>query len=221
MKVCAKGMWVGLAVLGFATWANAAAVMTISDGLNPLIAVTDNGSGDLSSGAGIEIVVTNVGVWNLTITSGETQPALGSATNPMMDLVIQASSVAAGNLTLTFSANNFGPATGILNASFSGHVVSGAGETVGYNVYGDPTNVLGATTVAIATIGPVGLPVTTSATGSLTLGAPYSLTEVVSINTAGATSGSLDASFNVVAEPSTFALVGVGLLGVLAIRRKM
>jgi PEP-CTERM motif len=156
----------------------------------------------------------------LTIASAITKPALGSTTNPLMDITVQAVSSSAGSLRYTFSDNGFGPASGTLTATMTGQVISGAPSTVGYDVYGDPANVLGATTVHLASTGTSPLPAMVSGSGLLTLGAPYSLTQVVQLNASGASDISVDASFNVIPEPSTIGLVAVGLLGALTIRRR-
>jgi hypothetical protein len=200
-----------LAVGGYCGQANAAATLTLYDGVNPLIVVTDNGPGDSILSPGIVYVQTNIGVWYLSISSAVTKPVFGSATSPVMDLIIQANSSAAGSLTFTFSDNGFGPASGTLNATVDGHTVSGAPTAVAYDVWGDPANVVGATTVHIAGIGPVALPASVTGSGSLSLPAPYSLTQVLTFTTTGATGLSADASFNVVPEPGVLAL---GLLGI-------
>src|ERR1035438_4477345 len=98
MKTSLKNLMVVLAVAGIANGANATANLTIYDGVNPLITINDNGAGDLNTASGELTVSTNVGVWSLSISSGATKPALGSATNPVMDIVVQASSTAAGSL---------------------------------------------------------------------------------------------------------------------------
>src|ERR1035438_10013309 len=130
--------------------AHAAATLTLYDGVNPLITVVDNGPGDLIGVTAAILVHTNVGVWNLAVSTAITKPLFGSATDPVMDLDIQANSTAAGALRLVFSDSDFGPASGILNATVTGQVASGAGATDTYDVYGDPNNVIGATTVHIA-----------------------------------------------------------------------
>src|SRR5664280_262136 len=186
MKMGVKTLIVGLAVAGFANWAHAAATLSIYDGANPLISLVDNSPGDFNGSVGQMLVITNVGVWNLTITSAVTKPALGSATNPVMDIAIQAISSASGILTYTFSDNGFGPATGTLNATVSGHVISGAAATVGYDVWGDSANVLGATTVHLAGTGTSPLPVVASNSGPLALPTPFSLTQVVELHASGA-----------------------------------
>jgi len=211
MKTGLKILVVGLAVVGLTNCANAAATLTVYDGVNPLISITDNGAGDLNPAIGELTISTNVGVWSVSVSSGLTKPAFGSSTNPLMDLVVQASSTAAGSLRYIFSDNNFGPASGTLNATVSGHVISGPATTVDYSVYGDPGNGLGVLTTPLTTTGTIPLPVVTSNSGSLTLGAPFSLTEVVQLTASGADSLSVDASLSVIPEPSTAALTFLGL----------
>src|ERR1039457_1576993 len=120
---------------------DAASTISVYDGVNPLITVVDNGPGDGIGATGVIMVQTNVGVWNLAITTGLTKPLLGSTTDPVMDLLVQASSSSAGSLRVTFSDSDFGLATGTLNAIVDGHVANGAGATATYDVYGDPANI--------------------------------------------------------------------------------
>ena len=221
MKMGIKTLIVGLAVVGFANWAHAQnAALTISDGVNPLMTFTDNGAGDLNSGMGQMFVVTNVGVWNLTITSAITKPATGSPTSPVMDITIQAISSAAGTLEYTFSDNNFLLSPGTVNAVVTGQIIYGAPATVGYTVYGDPFNIVGAEPYFLASTGTTPLPVVASNSGPLGLATPYSLTQDVKLNASGATDISIDASLTVVPEPGTLALVGVGVMGMVAFARR-
>jgi|ERR1017187_796648 hypothetical protein len=213
MKTGLKNLMVVLAVAGIANGANATANLTIYDGVNPLISINDNGLGDLNAASGELTVSTNVGVWSLSISSGATKPALGSATNPVMDIVVQASSTAAGSLRYVFSDNGFGPASGTLNATVSGHVISGAASTVDYSVYGDPGNVVGVLTTLLTTTVTIPLPVLTSNSGPLALSTPFSLSEVVQLTASGASAVSVDASLNVtpIPEPGTAGLTFLGL----------
>src|ERR1039458_6891881 len=120
----------------FTNRVNAAATLTLYDGVNPLITVVDNGPGDMFSAVGAILVETNVGVWNLSISSAITKPLFGSATAPVMDLGVTATSTAAGSLRFVFSDSDFGPAGGTLVAIVDGQI-NGAPGTVTYDVYGD------------------------------------------------------------------------------------
>jgi len=183
----------------------------ISDGTDPIIIVNDNGTGDLNPATGELTLSTNVGVWSLSISTGISKPSLGSTTNPVMDIVIQASSTGAGSLTYTFSDNNFESAPGLLNAAVSGQVISGATTTVAYSVYGDPDDTEGALTTFLATTGTNSLPIATSSPGTLALPDQFSLSQVVQLTASGASAVSVDASLSVIPEPSSAALAFVGL----------
>ena len=214
-----------LAVVGVASCANlvdAAGVLTIYDGTNPIITVQDNGAGDQQGATGVISVSTNIGVWNLSISSALTKPVFGSAVSPIMEIIIQAQSSASGTLTYTFTDNGFGPIFigSTLNSTLSGGVLSGAG-TAAYNVFGDAANVLGATTTLITSIGTSALPVNANSSGVLALPTPFSLTQIVILTATGASYLNADASFNVaVPEPGCAAIAALGLAAVLATRRK-
>jgi hypothetical protein len=214
MKSGLKNFAVSLAIVGVALGAHGAIVgcdLTISDGVDPSITIFDNNVGDLNPTTGELTVSTNIGLWTLSISTGVTTPVLGSLTNPIMDLVIQASSTGAGSLTYAFSENAFGPANGAVNAAVSGQVISGASTKVDYGVYGDTGNALGALTTLLATTGTNSLPISTSIPGTENLTTPFSLTQVVQLTASGASAVSVDASMNVIPEPSSVTLAFLGL----------
>jgi len=218
MKSELKSLIVVVVSLGFVGVAHVACggtiiapTLSISDGVDPGITIFDNGLGDLNGTIGAVTLSTNMGVWNLSISTGVTYPALGSFTNPVMDLVIQASSTGAGSLTYTFSDIGFSHTNGSVNATISGHVISGASTKVDYSVYGDASDTLGALTTLLATTGTNLLPIVTSTSGTLGFSSPFSLSQVVQLTTTGATSVSVDASLNVIPEPSATALTFLGL----------
>lgn len=187
-------------IMGLANLANAAATMTISDGVNPTTIVLDNLPPDLAAGGGVVASIVNVGVWQVVVT-GITKPAFGTAATPGMDVNVQASSTAAGILTITFSDNGFGgapgTATGILNGGITGIQTDGA-SAVNFSVYGDSGNVVGAQTSLAASTGPQSWPPAINAmSGSIALTAPFSLTEVLVINASSAGHLNIDASFNI------------------------
>ena len=203
----------GTILTSFTNRVNAAATLTLYDGVNPLITIVDNGPGDMFGATGAILVATNVGVWNLTISSAITKPLFGSSTDPVMDLGITANSSGAGSLRFVFSDNDFGPVAigSTLVATVDGQV-NGAPATVTYDVYGDPFNVVGATTVHIASTGTSSLPTSATGSGPLALPAPFSLTQVDEFVASGPTTINSDASFKVVVpEPG---LLGLGALGV-------
>jgi PEP-CTERM motif len=220
MKCGLKTCVVFLAIVGIAGIAQAipvGAVLSISDGVDPSITVFDNATGDLNPATGELTMSTNIGVWSLSISTGVTAPALGSLTNPVMDLVIQASSTGAGSLTYTFSDVGYSAPTGTLNAMLSGQAFSGAQAKVDYSVYGSVSNTVNTLTTLLATTGTNALPLVTSASGALTLSSPFSLSQVVQLTASGATSVSVDASLSVVPEPSTATLTFLGLVSLVGL----
>lgn len=221
MKTAISVVLLVAAVTACANLAKAQSELTIYDGINPLITVFDNGPGDQNASAGSIYVSTNVGVWNLNISSALTKPAIGSPLNPVMDIVVQAVSSAGGTLRYAFSDNNFLFTPGTLNATLSGGLNYGA-TAVAYRVFGDPANVVGAQTVLVANAGTSPLPVIVTSSGVFNLPEPYSLTQLVELTATGATSFNVDASFNVtsVPEPSCAALTVLALAAVGVARRR-
>jgi len=215
MKNVLRSVVVFLSIVGVAGIAHGTVgpSLSINDGVDPVITIGDNTPGDLNPAIGVLTLSTNVGVWSLTVSTGASKPALGSSTNPVMDLVIQASSTGAGSLTYTFSDPGFTHAPATLNSTVSGHVISGAPTTIDYSVFGNASNIVGALTTQLTTTGTVPLPILTSNSGPLGFSTPFSLSQVVQLTASGASAVSVDASLNVtsVPEPSSVALTSLGL----------
>src|SRR6516164_1904004 len=88
--------------------AAAIAAATTSAFATPTLVISDGStSTTLTSASGIITFGSALDAfWNVVIVTGETKPALGTATKPQFDLNIQASSAAnAPNLTITLSDN--------------------------------------------------------------------------------------------------------------------
>ena len=62
LKYTMKSLLAGVALLGLTSVAGAAAIVSVYDGVNPLITVVDNGPGDYNLSTGTISVITNVGV---------------------------------------------------------------------------------------------------------------------------------------------------------------
>lgn len=175
------------------------AVLIINDGVNPPIVIPDNALSDGSSMTGVITVATNVGVWQQIIVSSVTKPATGTATSPVMDTSIQASSTGPGNLTVTFSDKNFGASSGTVTAvvtgAETGNLLQGA-ATVDFAVWGDSSNNIDGLTSLLADAGPQPWPpALVFFPGSLSLTQPFSLSQVVTIQASAPTYLNIDASF--------------------------
>lgn len=144
-----------------------------------------------------------------------------------MDLsALTLTSFGPATVTLIFSMNNINSpvGTGTISEEISGHFVVGAG-TVSYTTYGSNHNTLysslpltptpdGQTGTAVINSSSTGL-----STGSFTATAPYSLTEVLTINftSAGSVNLSSDSRANfLIPEPTSMAMAGLGALGFIA-----
>ena len=223
LKCTMKSLLAGVALLGLTSVAGAAAIVSVYDGVNPLITVVDNGPGDYNLSTGTISVITNVGVSSLATVTATTKPAIGSGTAPQMNIHITDTTSAWGSLRVVFTENGFGPFTGNLPFTMVGTVVGSGPATVTYSLYADPANVLGATTVSLVN-DTTTLPNPASGSGLVTLAAPYSLTEVITIFTDGVDTVDLTASFPMVAAVPdggmTVALLAMSLVMVETVRRK-
>jgi hypothetical protein len=202
---------VGVAFSLSAVKLHAAASISFNDGVDPVVVVTDQGVGDLDPTVGSILSSLHVGTWTITLGSGASKPVDGSATQPILDLALGSiSSTAAGTLTILFSDNSFGPASGAVQAAVGGNT-SGS---VTFSAFADPANVLFAKTLTIIPPFTVsGSPFSHTASGVIGAAAPYSLTEqaVITLNGSGTTG--FDYSLTI-PEPSCVSLF-VGGLGLL------
>ena len=98
LKYTMKSLLAGVALLGLTSVAGAAAIVSVYDGVNPLITVVDNGPGDYNLSTGTISVITNVGVSSLATVTATTKPAIGSGTAPQMNIHITDTTSAYGTL---------------------------------------------------------------------------------------------------------------------------
>lgn len=185
-------------IAGFAAYGDP--VILISDGVTSTgpITLTNNGTGSFSTSL-------FDGSWSVVVVAGESKPSIGSANSPNLELDIQATSLGSANpLTVILSDNNFGPTSGNATATFNGQAFGGAGSPVTFNTYYDTNNTLAALTTALTASG--ALPPSaynSSASGSLSLTGPYSLSEVVTIPGTTAATYSLLANLQASNQPCT------------------
>src|SRR5215469_290212 len=181
--------------------AHADPVLIVSDG------VTTSGAITLTGGSGTYTTASFDSSWSVVVTTGTSKPVIGSASNPNIELNIQAISLGSVNpLTIILSDNNFGPTSGSENAvaQLVGQPAAGTGSDVTFNTYFDPNNVLAALTDSLTASGSV-LPngsgeYVSTQTNSLSVSGQYSVTEVVQIDGITAATYSLLANLQVTNE---------------------
>lgn len=218
MKTPFKFFATALAIAGLVQVAQAVPQLRISDGITTLT-ITDNGAGDAQAAPGQVVFVGSLGVWTLNVHTGTTFPALGTLASPVLDLSFNATSAAPGTLTVSFSADGFGPTSSVSSQGAVGGTTQG---TVLYNSYGGTNNTLFSTSNLLTTQGPFGGPAFSSTTtgGSINNVGPYSLTQVVTIMHAGAGITTGDALLTTVPESGTsLLLLGAGLMVVGMVAR--
>jgi hypothetical protein len=152
-----------------------------------------------------------------------------------MDLSITATYIGNGTggnpLTISWGADGFGPTTGNVVATLTGHVVSGTGNPVGFKTIASGSSALPTlaapaipgTTLTSASVANAGGFYTYSAAGGPLNLSSYSLDEVVTLTgNAGGSGYSIDASLVVVPDGGmTLVLLGSALSGLALIKRKL
>jgi len=185
------------------------------DGVNPSITVQDQMAGDSNPTLGAVTFVGSVGAWTVDVTTGLSYPALGSPTQPKLDLHSVSVSGGPGSLVVAASAIGF--------LTTGGAVFQGGGTTEGqvsFSAWSDPADLFLGKANPIGSLGPFG-PGAFSGTVSGPTGAgfPYSLTIEASIEHKTEGASSFDAGISV-PEPSVMLLLGAGLVGIWGFRKK-
>lgn len=221
---------VGAAVLVFvAATATAAFKLRISadGGVTFPVQVTDGGVGDLSAGAnGVIIWSGAVGGFNVVVNVAQSKPAVGSASNPVLDLNVTATTAggAGGTLWMETTDTSFTGGGGGLVATAGGTQPGGAISTVQWDGWTDATNAEFGTGGLHVGFAPTNAnPFTFAGQQNGVTGANYSMTNRVRI-AMGPNAQTITGDFNLstVPEGSSLALLLPGLapLG-LILRRRM
>lgn len=217
MKSFVKIFAVAAGVLGLVGNAGAVATLYLSDGVVS-VTVADGSPLDSNPAPGVVTYNGALGMnWTMNITTGLSKPDLGSATQPWMHLnSVNASSKGAGNLTVMFSDNYFGPSSGNLNSKVGGTTQG----SVSFQTYSDASNALFGQSSLLTSQGPFGTGAFANAQSvSFTGGFPFSLTEIATIThtTHGVTSFSDE--IRVPDAGVTVVLLGSSLIGLAALGR--
>ncbi len=198
-----------IAVATCAVSAYAVPTLTLFDGTST-VTITDGGAGDTCPNAGCVTWIGAIGVWNLNIDTGFTKPLIGGPTNLKMDLAFAALSNAAGMLTITFSDDGY---------TVNGGGIDAIGGTTAFNNVVDNILINGGVVMTQGPFGPGAFSGTT--TGNITLNPAdlIALQVVIGHSGAGMTTG--DKSLQVPEGGSAVALLGMALVGLEGLRRKI
>lgn len=231
---------IGTSLLIFATsFAQAQAVLTLSTNGNTLVVADGLGAGATVGGLTTTVADINPApgivspgfqtLGNFIInpaTTGTTSPPLGSATEAIIDLLLNVSSTGAGTLTAMFGDTNFTLAedlVGTLEASVGGFTT---GSTLDYSASHDPGNVLFGTTDTVPLTGLGAGAFNDSGSTDVTPQTdPFSLKINAEITHTGAQTTAFNGTASVAytPEPTSFTIwtaVGSVLIGIRMARRR-
>jgi hypothetical protein len=204
--------------------AHAAPVISLSiDGAAPIYCA-DGASCDGSGVAGVVHFNYSGGDFAINATTGISKP-IHTTGVPLMHLDTVNLQVfgAAHSLVIRLTDTDFTLA-GLFSADYSAMLSStGAGATFSYGTQYDANNDPFGYSGAIGSVGPLGLGQYSGTFGNLftPVGGPYSVTQIVTVTTVRDGVTNFSGNFEVnVAEPTTLALLGVGLIGFAAVRRR-
>lgn len=188
--------------------------LTLNDGINPVITITDGGVGDFNPNPGEVTFIGSVGVWTSNVSTGFES---GTSLLPELDLNSINKSSGTGNLTITFSDTFNNPLNGSITTEVGGTLGGSAGST--YNV----KTLLNGNPITALNLGPFGPGAFSgTATGSVSsnlLSNTLALEAI--IHQVGADVTSFNNYTTVSApEPGTLVLLGSGLLGLAFFARR-
>ena len=213
-----KKLSLAVALLGgFATYAHAVAVLTLSDGVNPIVIVNDNNLGVGANTAdynastlGFVSFNGSIGNWTINVAVGTTQPVETAAT-PSMHLSSVNNSSGAGTMVVTFTDTfTFAQANKLL-AGIGGAQPNGS---VKYEVVVNGS---------VFNIGTSALNPFAFSSGYIAYSAgTYDITQRTTITHSAAGTTSVDATVSRAPDASsTLALLGGALIGLGLIRRRI
>jgi hypothetical protein len=212
-------MAVGL--LGGVQAAYAIPTLSLSTDGGAAISCADGAACDINPLAGVVTFSQSLGDFAVNVTTGLSKPILTGG-NPLMDLNTVNIQVWGGARTLqiAFSDTGFDIYGGRIVMEYGG-TLSGTGASFEHSAYYDAGNTLFGEGTLIGQLGqyqPGGF--SGAVDGGESPNAPYSVTEILTLRTAGGlTVFSGDFEVNV-PEPTTLALLAISLIGFATVRRR-
>jgi len=201
------------------------------------VIVLDNGAGDfLNSDIGKLLNSSSLGLVDFLINTGLSKPAIGSATNPSMDLSTVLATDGATDIRIQLTDTDFeGELFGVGQlVSIGGTITSDAGSSVTTNIYRDLNNAMFGTGggTLICSTGALYPGIFDAFAGGcgayMNLDPAYSVTIETIIHLTDAGIISYDAHFRLgsdgeidVPEPASMILLGFGVMGLGAWRRRL
>ena len=218
-RTCALGLLSASGVLFAPSQADAALILELTDGVNTET-ITDNGFGDISATPGVVVFSGSIGVFDVSVTTGLGFPFQGGLTQPSLTLdSINVSGGGAGILTVKLTQ------TDLLGPSQGDATLTTSGSTDGsmfVQSFVDSSNAAFGDDDLTGTLGIYSNESFEGSTfGTTDVTPTYSASIIAQITHDDANDlTSFVARYNVVPEPGSLALIGVGALLVAHRRRR-